>query len=191
MKHTIYFVTGNSVKFAEAKAYIEKYAPTIDLQQLKVDLPEIQSLDLQEVATKKAQAAWYQVKAPMIIDDAGLFLDVYPLFPGTMTKFIVKAIGVGGVLKIAQGEGNTNVTFRGCVVYKDDESGEHAFVGETRAEIRDPSDPINPEAAFDALMYPHGYDESFKQLRTKPEFESLHYRFRALKKFVDWYQSNL
>jgi len=74
MDRTIAVATGNNGKFAEIKGFLSKHYPNIKVEQCPLDLVEPQSLDLKEVATAKARAAWQILKRPVMVDDGGFLL---------------------------------------------------------------------------------------------------------------------
>jgi len=81
-------VTGNPGKLAEARRLLGSGA---DLQAVEVDLPEIQSLDLEAILRAKAEEAWRRVGRPLVVEEAGLGLAALHGFPGP-----VAAVQPGG-----------------------------------------------------------------------------------------------
>jgi non-canonical purine NTP pyrophosphatase (RdgB/HAM1 family) len=81
----ITFITGN-VKKAE---YLEKYLG-FKVVHLKLDLDEIQSLDLFEIVEHKVKQAFNITKSPVIVEDVALtFLEMGNL-PGPFIKFFLQ-----------------------------------------------------------------------------------------------------
>lgn len=64
----ITFVTGNAGKFATAREHLESLG--VELEQMTLDLDEIQSNSVQEVALHKAQQAFRTLRRPVIIETA-------------------------------------------------------------------------------------------------------------------------
>jgi XTP/dITP diphosphohydrolase len=114
VSHSIYFVTSNPNKLKVANLVLR---PEIDVIGYELDLPEIQTLAQNAIATDKARRAFALIKKPLFIDDSGIFIEKYHQFPGTLTKFIVKGIGLAGVIKLI--EPNEPAYFRTVIVYKD------------------------------------------------------------------------
>lgn len=183
---TIYYVTGNAGKFAEAQRFIHEHAPHITLEQYDVDLTERQTLDQKAIALEKAQQAYDILKKPVLIDDGGMFFDAYNNFPGTLSKFVFEGIGYEGLLKLV--EDNNRAHFRLFMVYQD--SPDHAKIFEGRCNgiiIRPDNFDAHPHLPYDAFFKPDGTDKTYAQLRGTKEEHVYAYRLRALKKFVDWY----
>lgn len=185
MNKNLYFVTTSNNKFNEISTWLAQLEPSVKLVQSALDLPEIQSLDLQEVALKKARDAWEKIKRPLIVDDAGLYLEKYPLFPGPLTKFVHQSIGMQGILHVA-GENRKGV-FRNCLVYMKSPDEYYMYEGMTQGEfiMLDHIDANKPLHCIDVLI-PEGFDKTFAQLvaESQDEFQ-YHYRYRALKKCVE------
>lgn len=186
MRQQIYFVTTSANKFQELNSWLAQLNPTIELEQYVMDLPEIQSLDLKEVAIAKAHDAWQKLRQPLLVDDAGLFLHKYPLFPGPLTKFVHQAIGMEGILYLAGND--RKAEFRNCLVYMKSPDEYYVFEGITRGTLIDfvqRSDQQKQLHCIDVLI-PEGYDRSFAELMASNQVPYFHYRYLALKSFCDF-----
>ena len=75
------FVTSNLDKLREAEAVLRR---KLDHQAL--DLPEIQSLDLEQVVRAKASAAWERLQRPVLVEDTALELVGLGGFPGPLIR---------------------------------------------------------------------------------------------------------
>lgn len=186
MQNEIYYATGNAGKFEEVKSFIEQYEAHIVIKQFDVDIEEIQSLDQKAIAIDKARKAFALLNKPVLVDDGGIFFDAYPLFPGTMSKFIFQAIGFEGLFKLA--EENNKAAFILNLVYTDGNVVE-SFEGRCDGIIVKPVDvDTHPQLPFTAIFKPNGSDKTFAELRGSPEFVKYSFRQRALKQFLEWYK---
>lgn len=185
MKKHIYFVTTNTNKFEEVNQWLKELEPTINLEQAKFDIPEIQSLDVKEVASTKTHDAWSKLQKPLLIDDEGLYLEKYPLFPGTLTKLVRKAIGIEGILQLA-GD-NKNAFIINCLVYIESSEKFELFEGITKGKLIEPvgGDKDKKLKSIDVLV-PEGYDKTFSELEKIGQSKNFHYRYQALKSFISW-----
>ncbi len=189
MKKHIYFVTTNTNKFEEASKWLKELAPDIELEQSKLDLPEIQSLDQKEVTLVKAKDAWAILKKPLLVDDEALFIEKYPLFPGTLTKLIRKTIGIDGILKLA-GE-NKNASIANSLIYLDSEDSYHVFEGVTKGKLREPTKADTEKKLISAdVLIVDGYNKTYSELKNTDQVKNFHNRYQAIKKFADWFKSN-
>ncbi len=113
----ITFVTGNAGKFATAHEHLESL--DVALEQMTLDLDEIQSNSVQEVALHKAQQAFRTLRRPVIIEDNGFYIDELNGFPGPSAKFAIKALGAEGIARLADQTATRQCHFQGVLVYID------------------------------------------------------------------------
>lgn len=92
-------VTGNRSKLAEAQRLAG--AAGQRLEAIEVDLPEIQSLDMEEVLRAKARQAWESVGRPLVVEETGLELVALNGFPGPLVKWMLAAVGGDGIARTA------------------------------------------------------------------------------------------
>ena len=110
------FLTGNAGKFAIAKRIFSQYQ--IPLIQEKTDFPEIQSLDVVEVAAYAALAAEKALGKAVFKSDVGYYFEALNGFPGTLIKFINQSLSADDLLRLMQGQKNRMVIIRECLAYK-------------------------------------------------------------------------
>ncbi len=184
------FVTTNTGKFAEVKRWLNQFEPSIELEHIALDLPEIQSLDVQEIALDKAQQAWQILQKPLLIDDGGIYLEKYYNFPGPLTKYVYKGIGFEGFWKLASDD--PRAYFLSCLVYSDGPASFHIFEGICKGHIVEPKDVIitHTQLPFTHIFVPQGYDKVFAELKLTPLEEQFNHRTIAIKKLVTWLKEN-
>ena len=76
------FVTGNAVKAQTMGKYLD-----FPIDHQKLNLVEIQSLDLREVITFKAKEAYQKIKKPVLVEDTSLTFLALGRLPGTFIKW--------------------------------------------------------------------------------------------------------
>jgi non-canonical purine NTP pyrophosphatase (RdgB/HAM1 family) len=94
----IVFITGNQNK----ADYLAKWLG-MPIAHRKVEQDEIQSLDLQEVVTHKAQQAYAVVQQPVLVEDVALTFTALGRLPGTFIKWFLEELGLEGLCKLAAG----------------------------------------------------------------------------------------
>lgn len=92
------FITGNQHKIE----YLTKWLG-LEVEHQKVDLQEIQSLDLHEVVAHKAKQAYELVGRPVLVEDVALTLLGMGRLPGTFIKWFLEELGTAGLCQIGQG----------------------------------------------------------------------------------------
>lgn len=89
------FITGNQAKADELSLHLG-----YNLNHQKLDLPEIQSLSLEEVTTEKANAAYTKLHSPVLVEDTSLEFEALNGLPGPLIKWFLQSIDNEGLLKI-------------------------------------------------------------------------------------------
>lgn len=187
MKKTVFYATTNTGKFEEVKRFIDQHDPTIELKQFDGDLPEIQTMDQEEIAIDKAKQAWKVLKKPVLVDDSGVFFSRYKNFPGTLSKFVFHGIGYDGILKLTKDDPRAEI--RLCMVYKDEDDGCHVFEGVTKGTIIEPETlEVHPNFTYSPIFKLEGSDKTIEQVRGTKEEGKFAYRLKALQKFLNWYR---
>ncbi len=111
--YKIYFITSNKHKYSEVKPIAEKYGFCIEmLPGYKI---EIQSNDLEEIAVYSAIENYKTLRKPLMVEDAGLFVEALNGFPGPYSSYVYKTIGVNGILKLLEGVSDRRAYFMSVV----------------------------------------------------------------------------
>ena len=92
----VFFLTGNKNKLKEASAIINN---SIELENKKIDLDEIQSTLVEEVIKHKVIQAYNIIKEPCIAEDTGLYIKNMNGFPGALIKYYFDKIINKGISK--------------------------------------------------------------------------------------------
>lgn len=124
---TILFVTGNQGKLLTLQSSMPE---GVLVEQTKLDLPEIQSMDIEEISREKARVAFAQLQKPLVVHDAGFYVEALKGFPGPYIKHVGDTIGAEGLLKLMQGETNRAAYFESTLSYVDAKGEIHTFVGD-------------------------------------------------------------
>lgn len=123
MEVPILFATGNRAKATELAALLGR-----PVEAIKLDLPEIQSIDVAAVALAKARSAFAIVGRPVIVDDTGLSLDALNGLPGALVAWFLDRLGVDGLAALVKDHPLRKATASTAIGYAD-ASGSHVFIG--------------------------------------------------------------
>ena len=127
------YVTTNEGKVREAEEYLGD-----DIAALDYDYPEIQADSLEAVAAEGARSAFEFADEPVIVDDAGLYIEGFDGFPGPYSAYVENTLGIERVGRLARGEDATRAQFRCVIAYCDGEgfeaSPEPVDTGERRGQ---------------------------------------------------------
>lgn len=184
----IYYATTNWMKYQEAKEYFKNDLFILD--QYKIDTDEKQTLEQEQIAIDKARQAWEQIKQPVLAEDAGIYFEKYNEFPGTLTKYIYKAIGMEGIFKLVNP--GDKAYFQLALVYYYGPDQYQVFKGISKGTITKPKQFLADLAfVYDDIFVPEGADKSHIQLRETGELYKHNYRISAFEKFVEWYKKDM
>ena len=113
MKITL--VTGNWAKLAQAKEILTPYGVEVD--NIKMDTPEIQADTVEEVAAYSAKWSSDKLKCNIVKNDTGIMIDALGGFPAAYTHYVGDTIGIDGILKLMKGIENRSARFIQALAY--------------------------------------------------------------------------
>jgi len=151
----VVFVTGNEGKWKIAKDIFESY--NIDLLQEKVDTPEIQSLDVCEVATFSAKYASGKIGKSVIKSDVGYYFEDLGGFPGPFVKFVNQTLKPEDIVKLMEEKENRKVILKECLTYYKEGIEPVEFISEEIAYVS--KKPMGRGSTMDQLLILEGYDK--------------------------------
>jgi XTP/dITP diphosphohydrolase len=184
----VFFATGNIHKFNEARSILTGL--DIAVGMLRVKDTEIQSDSLKEIAQASALDAFKRCGLPVIVEDAGLFIDALNGFPGPYAAYAYKTIGNKGLLRLMQNVENRKARFWSAIAYCDSSSCVPVcFKGEAEGEIT-----VNERVGsgksgfgFDPIFKPDGSGKTFAEM-TLEEKNGFSHRAKAVRRFAEWYK---
>lgn len=176
------FVTTNEHKRREAQTILG-----VELERASPDVPELQALDVAEVAFHKARAARAALGAPplpVIVEDSGLVIRAWNGLPGALTKWFVSSVGVEGLLKMLSDADRSARAV--CAVAVADTSGEvRLFVGEVEGLLA-PEPRGSSGFGWDPIFVPDGSELTYAEMGDEKSRDSHRTRaFRALRRYFE------
>jgi XTP/dITP diphosphohydrolase len=180
LQPVITFASTNQNKFREVESILAARGVRAEFAQL--DLVEIQSDSLEEIASEKAKSAYSKVKRPVIVEDDGLYIDALSGFPGQYSSYVFRTLGNAGILKLLEGSTHLrSAYFRSLIAYSDG-SLVQLFEGRITGYI---TETIAPGGwGYDPIFVPEGSSVTFAELANGKSKYS--HRRIALDKFADW-----
>lgn len=170
------FVTGNKGKLTEWKRLLPA---DIDIVAHDVDLPEIQSLDPEEIVADKAKRAYEILKTPVVVEDVFAGLEKLQWLPGPFIKFFIKELGEGALYELAGGEGE--ITRVGCTIAYFDGSQLITASGFNEGVIVSPRGENG--FGFDKVFMTDGSTKTYSEM-TPEEKDIVSHRSKAIKSFI-------
>jgi XTP/dITP diphosphohydrolase len=184
----VFFATGNVHKFNEARSILTGL--DIAVAMLRVKDTEIQSDSLVEIAQTSAQDVFKRCHLPVIVEDAGFFIDALRGFPGPYAAYAYKTIGNKGLLKLMENVEDRKAAFQSAIAYCDSYSGAPVcFEGEATGKITNEERRGNGKSGFgfDPIFQPSGSAKTFAEM-TLEEKNGFSHRAKAVRKFAEWYK---
>lgn len=114
MKKIVY-VTGNWAKIMSARQILEPLG--FEVEQKKLEVPELQNDSIEEVAKYSAKWASDELKCAVLKNDSGLCVDALNGFPGPYTHYVDDTLGEDGLLKLLAGVENRKACFVEVLAY--------------------------------------------------------------------------
>jgi len=141
-----------------------------------IDLPEPQSLDLEEVLRAKVEAALAAAGAPVVVEETGLELAALNGFPGPLVRWMLDAVGAEGIARTAIALGDPRATAV-CRLAWSDGAATVVGRGETSGELVLP--PRGGHGfGWDPVFRPDGESRTYGELAAA-EKDALGHRGRA------------
>ena len=177
----LFFASSNNHKFKEAKKILEEFG--INLGFFRCSLQEIQSDSLKEIAKHKAIQAFEKLGKPVIVEDDGLFINSLNGFPGPYSSYVFKTIGNKGILNLLKQKRRSNFV---SIISYHDKNLQRSFDSKVNGTI---SKKISGKGwGYDPIFIPNNSKKTFAEINDKNE---LSHRYKALKKFSNWYLHKL
>jgi len=159
------FITGNASKAKYLSDYFH-----LPVEHVKLDLHEIQSLDLKEVVEDKARRAYEMVKSPVLVEDVSLVFNDLKKLPGPLIRWFLETLGNDGLCRLLDGSSDRSalaeVEYAIC-----DEKGVHTFRGSVEGIIAgEPKGETN--FGWDPIFIPKGHSKTWAEMTGDEKHET-------------------
>ena len=184
----ILFATDNVNKFNEARKVLAEF--DIAVGMLRVKRLEVQSDSLEEIAKTSVLDSFGRCRLPIIVEDAGLFINELSGFPGPYAAYVYRTVGNEGLLRLMQQVSVRKAKFESAVAYMSDrQKFPVCFKGEVIGEItKEEQRRANQMGfGFDPIFRPDGSRRTFAEM-TISEKNGFSHRAMALRRFGEYYR---
>lgn len=178
------FASTNENKYIEIKSILQ--AHDLEIAFCKLDIKEIQSDSIEEIALEKCQYAYSYIKGPVIVEDDGLFINKLNGFPGQYSAFAYKTIGNKGILNLLRNYKDRSAHFVSIITFCNGQT-HHIFDGKIHGRIKE--NTTEGGWGFDPIFIPINSDFTFGQLHKLGRKQEFSHRSKALIQFVEWYKT--
>ncbi|MFQ6068439.1 MAG: XTP/dITP diphosphatase [Candidatus Bathyarchaeia archaeon] len=181
----VFLATSNIHKFNEVRRILSEYK-TATAMLKKIDAIEIQDDNIENVAKASAVDAVKKCNLPIVVEDAGLFIEVLKSFPGPYSSYVFKTIGNDGILKLMETVTNRNAYFKSVVAFLSPKMNEPlCFIGKVKGQIVKEKRG-SQGFGFDPIFNPCNSSKTFAEM-TVEEKNRLSHRALAFRRFAEWY----
>ena len=174
----MYFVTGNQNKLREFEEILE-----IKLESIKIDLDELQAIEIEPVVEHKTLEAYSHVNKPVIVEDTGLFIEAWNGFPGALTKWMGESIGFKNMPEML---GKNRKAYAKTIIGYYDGKELKTFEGKVSGEI---AHTARGETNFgwDPIFVPGGHKKTFAEMtaKEKNKVSMRNQALEGLKKYIN------
>ena len=126
-----------------------------------LNIPEIQSLDLDKVITQKAKEAYKKIKKPVLVEDISLQIKALKGLPGTFIKFFLETVGTEETVRMLQGAKTDTKVTAAYALY--DGKNLKIFKGQVKGTLsKKNKGPYG--FGFDKIFIPQGYTKTYGQM---------------------------
>ena len=172
--------TSSDHKYAEAKEVLAEYG--VELERLGIDRVEIQADDPEVIAEYSLKQL--DVEVPILIEDAGLYIDKYFGFPGPYSSYALRTISNEGILKLMEGETDRGARYLSAVAYRDGDTS-ITFTGEVRGKVAYECRGTGG-FGYDPIFIPDECDGRTFGEMSPEEKARISHRARAFRKLGEW-----
>ena len=167
-------ITGNQHKADYLAQYLGQ-----PIDHHKLDLDELQSLDLHEIVEHKVKQAYAIVRKPVIVEDVSLVFNALGKLPGPLIRWFLEELKVDGLCKILNTYEDRSATAQILFAYYDGKEIQY-FYGESKGTIA-----TEPKGDFgfgwNAVFIPEGSQKTFAEMPDK-ELTPFSHRAKAVEK---------
>lgn len=185
----VFFATNNVNKFNEARRILAPYNMAAGM--LRVKSLEVQSDSLQEIAEASVVDAFERSHLPVIVEDAGLFVDGLNGFPGPYAAYVYRTIGNKGLIELMRNVKTRKAHFESAVAYMSgDLKSPLSFSGKVEGKIASEERRGDGSSGFgfDPIFEPASSDKTFAEMSITQKNKFSH-RAQAFRAFAEWYKA--
>lgn len=179
-QHQLTFVTSNPAKAEQLSRHLK-----LSVEHRKLDIPEIQSLDLFEIVEQKTRQAFQQIQSPVLVDDTSLIFEALGKLPGPLIKWFLEELDNSGLAQLLDGYDTRRAKVQVLFGYFDGNRFE-TFLGEMSGSIA-PEPRGERGFGWDPIFIPDGHTKTWGEMNTAQQ-NATSVRKLALRKLQDFLQ---
>lgn len=174
------YATGNQSKADRMAKYLG-----VPIEHVKLDLEELQTMDLEEIIKHKVYQAYDIVKRPVIVDDVSFWCVGLGGLPGPFVKFFLEHLEDQALCSLLDGKDRSARAT--CTIAYYDGNELKIFVGELQGKVA-----MQPHGdngfGWDAIFEPEGYGGRTRAELNDAEYEEAYRKYRAVDELEAFFQ---
>ncbi len=175
---SVTFITGNQHKADNLARLLGMH-----IDHVKLDLDEIQSVELREIVEHKARQAYEIIRRPVLVDDVGLSITALGGLPGPFVKFFVEA-GTEKLCRMLDGFDDRSAVGKAGIGYYDGNAFQY-FEGQIQGTIA--GHPRGDGGyGWDATFEAEGYGGRTRAELTQDEYDEVYQRIRPIRELKEF-----
>jgi len=161
----IIFITGNAAKAEQVGRHLNH-----PLTHQKLDLEEIQSLNLEEIIEHKTKEAFKKIHSPVLVEDTSLIFNALGRLPGPLIKWFLTELDNPGLCKILNVYDDRTALAEVCFGFYDGKKLK-IFNGEMEGTI---AESPRGERGFgwDPIFVPKGHTKTWGEMNIDEQKET-------------------
>lgn len=178
MNKQITFITSNPAKAEQLGRHLN-----FPLLHKKIDLDEIQSLDLEEIIQHKVKEAYKHVESPVLVEDTSLTFHALGKLPGPLAKWFLQELDNDGLCRLLDTYSDRSATAEVLFCLYDGAES-MTFHGSIRGSIA--KSPRGDRGfGWDPIFIPEGWEKTWGEMTIDEQKETSMRRI-ALKKLEEY-----
>jgi len=179
MIKSLTFITGNQAKAEQLARYFN-----MPVKHKKLDLDEIQSLDLEKIVEHKTRQAHDIINSPVLVEDVSLKFHAFGNLPGPLIRWFLEELGNKGLCRILNHYRKDRSAIAEVIFGFFDGKNYKSFSGQMSGKIA--AHPRGESGfGWDPVFIPDGSDKTWSEMNPD-EQKKFSMRKIALKKLEDY-----
>jgi non-canonical purine NTP pyrophosphatase (RdgB/HAM1 family) len=160
------FISGNLEKAKQVSQYLD-----FPVTHKKIDLIEIQSLNLSEIIEFKAKEAYKQVQLPVLVEDTSLRFCALGKLPGPLIKWFLTELGTSGLCRLLDGYADRSA--EASVMFGLYDGNIFQTFASSREGVIAPEPRGNNGFGWDPIFIPHGSEKTWGEVTIEEQKDPL------------------
>lgn len=174
------YATTNDAKFKIAESVLLNTG--VQVIQSGIDIPEIQSTSVEEIASYSCKWAREQLQCSVAVTDVGFYIHALGGFPGPFVKYVNGWLSSEDIIRLLADKQDRTVEIRECLAFYRMDAEPMIFQSVLRGEIVYEA-ASHERSVMDRIVIPEGSMRTLAELKEEEliSFWSKHSAFHLLK----------